>query len=112
MVIVINKNVTIHRIEDVVLIIGIVSAIILCMKSESNELVVNLLFCSQMGFGNKRLYQDSANMSFSVFSKTEHLISAVWKVFVMCFYPFKKWCEVVIRISEIIQLYDFSTISR
>ena len=57
MVIVINKNVTIHRIEDVVLIIGIVSAIILCMKSES-------------------------------------------------------WCEVVIRISEIIQLYDFSTISR
>ena len=53
---VIYEYIAVYSIEDVVLIVGIVSAIILCMKSETDELVMNLLLCGQTGFGNKRLY--------------------------------------------------------
>ena len=56
MAIVIYKNVTINSIKDVMLTIGIISAIVFCMKTKTQELVTYFLFRGKTCFGNKGLH--------------------------------------------------------
>ena len=112
MAIVIYKNVSINGIKDIVLTVGVVSSIILCMEAKTQELVTYFLFRSKAGFGNKRLHQDSADISIFVFSEAKHAIWTSIKVFVVRFDTFKERGEIVVGITEIVQFDDFRTISR
>ena len=46
-------------------------------------------------------------MTFTIFSKTNHLIRACIEVFIVRFDAFKERSEIVIRVTKIIQFYDF-----
>ena len=112
MAVLIYKNISIYSIKYIMLTVGIVSTIVLCMKPKAQELVVYLLICGQTGFGDERLYQNCTDISISVFCETNHTVWTSIKVFVMCLDALEERCEVVIRITEIVQLDDFRTIRR
>jgi len=46
-------------------------------------------------------------MTFTIFGKAYHLIRACVEVFIMRFDALKERGEIVIRVAEIIQFYDF-----
>ena len=46
-------------------------------------------------------------MTFSIFGKAYHLIRTCIEVFIVRFYALKERSKVVIRVTEIIQFYDF-----
>ena len=82
------------------------------LEAKTQELVTYFLFRSKAGFGNKRLHQDSADISIFVFSEAKHAIWTSIKVFVVRFDTFKERGEIVVGITEIVQFDDFRTISR
>jgi len=94
------------------LTVGIISTIVLCMEAKTQELVTYFFFCGQTGFGNKGLYQDSADISIFVFSEANHAIGTIRKVLIVCLDTFKERSEIVVGITEIVQFDDFRTISR
>ena len=55
MAVIINKHITIHSIEDVVLMVRVIIAIIYWLKAETDKLIMNFLFGGQAGIGNVRL---------------------------------------------------------
>ena len=74
MAVIINENIAINGIKDIVLVVGVISAIVLRMEAKTDKLVVNLLFCGQSSFGNKRLYQNSTDISVPVFCEANQAI--------------------------------------
>ena len=112
MTVVIDKHITIDCIENVVLTVGIVSTFILRMEAKAYEFIMDLLCHSQTSISNKRLYQNSTDMPIPIFCKSKHRVSTIREIFVVCFYSFKKWCKIIVRISKIIQFDDFRTIIR
>lgn len=103
-----NKYITVYGIKDVVLPIGVVCAIILWMKSQTNKLIVYFLFGCQAGIRNKLLYQGCTNLSIAVFGKYNQTICTVGKIIVVRFDTLKERGEVVVRITEVVQLDDFT----
>ena len=96
------ENISVNGIKDIMLIVGIVSAIVLRIEAKADKLIVNFLFCGQTSLGNKRLYQYSTDISVSVFSKAEHAIGTIREIVVVCLNTFEERRKIIIRISEIV----------
>ena len=71
---------------------------------------MDFLLCGKAGIVDIRLNEHGTNFAVSIFGKANHTIGTGVKVFVMSLYSFKEWCEVIVRISKIIQFDDFRTI--
>ena len=106
------QHVTIDSIENVVLAVGVVLAVILWVKAKTKELIVNLLFCGEACIIDIRLHQYSTCFAVAVLSKAYHAIRTRIKVLVMCLDTLKERSKVIVRISEIVKLNDFFMVGR
>ena len=106
------QDVAINGIENVVLPIGVVFAIILWMETKTQKLIMDFLLSCKAGIINIWLSQDSANLSIFVLCKTKHSVQAIREILIVSLYAFKERSEVIVRITEIIQLDDFRTVRR
>ena len=111
-VFIIYQYVTVHGIEDVVLPIGVIFSMILRMEAKAQELVMDFLFGCEAGIGNKRLYQYGANFAVSVLGKSCHAVGTSVEILVVCLDAFKKRCEVVVCIAEIVELNNLFLVWR
>ena len=112
MAVVINEDIAINGIKDIVLTIGIISAIVFRMEAKTQELITYFLFRGKTCFCNKRLYQNSTDIFIPVLCEAYHAIWTSIKVFVMCFNTFEERGEVVVGITKIVQLNNLRTIGR
>ena len=107
MPLIIHQHITIYGIEYVMLPISIEFAIILRTETKANKLIVYFLFCCEACIRNKWLYKNRTNLSVTILGKAGHTVGTIWEIFVVCLDALKERCEIVIRITEIIQLDDF-----
>ena len=106
------QHITINGIEDVVLTVGVVFAIVLWVEAETYELVVNLLLSSEAGITHKLLHQNRADLTVDVLGKAYHAIGASIEIFIMSLDALEERSKVVIGISEIVEFDDILTIGR
>ena len=105
-----NQHVAVHGIENVMLTIGIICTAILRTETKTQKFFMNLFACSQTGIVNIWLNKYGTNIIITVLGKSDHTIGTCIKILVMRINPFKERCEIIVRISEIIQLDDFAPI--
>ena len=92
--------------------IGIVFAIVLRMKTKANKLIVYFLFCCKTCICNKWLYKNRTYFAIFILGETNHVIWACVEIFIMSIDTLKKRGQVVIGITEIIELNDFLLVKR
>ena len=105
-----NQHVAVHSIENVMLTIGIIRTTIFRQKTKTQKFFMNLFFCSQTGIVNIWLNKYGTNITISVLGKPDHAIGTCIKIPVVSINSLKERREIVVRISEIIQLDDFTPI--
>ena len=96
------QHISIHCVEDVVLPIRVVFAIVLGMEAKAHELVVNLLLGCEAGVIDIWLYKHCTNLSVSVLGEANQAIGTIREIIVMCLDALKERGEVVIGITEVI----------
>ena len=107
-----NQHVAVHSVEDVMLTVRVIITIIYRLKAETDKLIMNFLFGGQAGIGNVRLNQHSTYMAVAILCESDHAICAIRKVLIVCFDTLKKRSEIVIRITEVVQLDNLRAVFR
>ena len=111
-VILIYKHIAVNRIENVVLAVGVVLAIVLWVEAESQKLVMNLLPRGEAGILHKPLHQHATDFAVAVLGKANHAIRTIREISIVCLDTLKKRGEVIVGIPEIVEFDDFSTVVR
>ena len=106
------QHITVNGIENVVLTVGVIFAIVLRVEAETNEFVVNLLLGGEAGITYKMLHQNRADFAVSVLGKANHAIWTSIEILVVCLDALEERGKVVVGIAEIVKLDDILTIGR
>ena len=94
------------------LAVGVVFTVVLRVETESQKLVMNLLPRGEASIIDIRLHQHATDLTVAVLGKANHAIRTRIKVFVVRLDALEKRGEVIIGISEIVELDDILTIGR
>ena len=106
------QHISVNGIENVVLTVGVIFAIVLWVEAETNELVVNLLLGGEAGVIDIRLNQHRTDFAVAVFGKANHAIWASIEVLVVRLDALEERGKVVVGIAEIVEFDDILTIGR
>ena len=91
-----HQYIAINGVKDVVLAIGIISALAFNMKAKTQKFFVDFLLGGETGIVNIRLNNHGTNITISVLGKTYHLVCTIRKILIMSLHTLKERREIII----------------
>ncbi len=98
-----HQHIVRHSVEDVMFAVGEVAAFHLLVEAQTFQLAVYLLLGGQSLGNDKRLAKHGASFAVAIFGKPRQLIGAVGKVVVVGGDTLEEGCEIVVRITKIVE---------
>ena len=96
MAVIAHQDIAIHSVEDVMLTVGIILAVVFWTEAKTNKFIVDFLFSGKADYSDKRLFQYSTNLAITVLCKAKHTIGTIRKILVVCLDTLKERCQVIV----------------
>jgi len=96
MAIIAHQDIAIHSVEDIMLAVGIIFAVVFWTEAKTKKFIVDFLLSGEADHSDKRLFQYSTNLAVTVLCKAKHTIGTIWKILVVCLDAFKERGQVIV----------------